>query len=110
MDFTTPEFKEELRSFFGKKIDLLLSDASINKSGIKFSDDVKQINLCYKILEIARGFLKPKGNMVIKVFQGSDFNNFLTAMKKEFQSIKSFKPKSSRRTSNEIYLIGYKKY
>jgi len=110
MDFTTPEFKEEMKTFFDKKIDLLLSDASIKKSGIKFSDDINQINLCYKILEIARAFLKPKGNMVIKVFQGSDFNNFLTAMKKEFQSIKSFKPRSSRRTSNEIYLIDYKKY
>jgi len=109
MDFTTPEFKEEVNSFFGKKIDLLLSDASIKKSGIKFSDDVNQINLCYKILELARTFLKPKGNIIIKAFQGSDFNKFFNEMKKDFRSLKSFKPKSSRRTSNEIYLIGYKK-
>jgi len=109
MDFTKPEFKEEVNSYFGKKVDLLLSDASIKKSGIKFSDDVNQINLCYEILEIARTFLKHKGNMVIKVFQGSDFNNFFNEMKSEFRMIKAFKPKSSRKTSNEIYLIGIKK-
>lgn len=110
MDFTNPEFNDEIFSFFGKKIDLLLSDASIKKSGIKFSDDVKQINLCYKILEIAQTILKPQGNMVIKVFQGSDYNNFFNEMKREFRMIKSFKPKSSRKTSNEIYLIGFKKH
>ena len=109
MDFTTPEFKEEINLFFSGKIDLLLSDASIKKSGIKFSDDVKQINLCYNVLEIAREFLKRKGNMVIKVFQGSDFNAFFNEMKKEFKIVKSFKPKSSRKNSNEIYLIGFKK-
>jgi len=109
MDFTKPEFKEEVNSYFGKKVDLLLSDASIKKSGIKFSDDVNQINLCYKILEIARTFLKPKGNMVIKVFQGQDFSKFFNEMKSEFRMIKAFKPKSSRKTSNEIYIIGIKK-
>jgi len=109
MDFTKPEFKEEVNSYFGKKVDLLLSDASIKKSGIKFSDDVNQINLCYKILEIARTCLKHKGNMVIKVFQGQDFSKFFNEMKGEFKMIKAFKPQSSRKTSNEIYIIGIKK-
>ena len=109
MDFTKPEFKEEIHSFFGKKVDLLLSDASIKKSGIKFSDDVNQINLCFKILEIERAFLKRKGNMVIKVFQGSDFNRFYNEMKSDFRIVKAFKPKSSRKTSNEMYVIGIKK-
>ena len=109
MDLTTPEFKEEIRSYFGKKIDLLLSDASIKKSGIKFSDDVNQINLCFKILEIGKEFLRQNGNMVIKIFQGTDYDKFHIKMKREFKFVLSYKPKSSRKTSNEIYLIGMKK-
>jgi len=109
MDATLPEFQNEIEKFFHDKLDLVLSDASINKTGNKFSDQIRQINLCHKILNIAKRNLKFKGYFVIKVFQGQDFNNFLKTMKKEFQYVKSYKPKSSRKGSNEIFLIGLKK-
>ncbi|MFX1398186.1 MAG: SAM-dependent methyltransferase [Promethearchaeota archaeon] len=109
MDVRDEGFPEKVLDFFGSKIDLVLSDASINKSGIKFQDDVNQIKLCYKILEICNKILRKKGVMVIKVFQGTDFNDFCITMKKQFRFIKSYKPKGSRKDSNEIYLIGMKK-
>ncbi|MFX0075445.1 MAG: SAM-dependent methyltransferase [Candidatus Hermodarchaeota archaeon] len=109
MDFTIPEFSIEVNKYFdGEKLDLLLSDASINKSGNKFSDQSKQTKLCFKILELTN-FLKFKGNFVVKIFQGSDFDDFYTTMKSKFMIVKSFKPKSSYKKSNEIYLIGLKK-
>ncbi len=44
MDFTTPEFQIEVEKYFeGEKLDLILSDASIKKSGNKFSDQAMQI-------------------------------------------------------------------
>jgi len=107
MDATLPEFQKELVSYFNDKLDLILSDASIQKSGNKFSDQLRQINLCHKILDIAKRNLKFKGYFVIKAFQGQDFNNFFKTMKKEFLFVKSYKPKSSPR-GNEIYLIGLK--
>lgn len=109
MDATLPEFQNEIEIFFHDKLDLVLSDVSINKTGNKFSDQIRQINLCYKILDIIKKNLKFKGNCVIKAFQGQDFNNFFKAMKNEFLVVKSYKPKSSRKGSNEIYLIGLKK-
>ncbi len=109
MDFTTPEFQIEVKKYFeGEKLDLILSDASIKKSGNKFSDQAMQIKLCYKILELTK-FLKFKGNFVIKVFQGVDFDDFYTKMKQNFSIVKSLKPKSSNKKSNEIYLIGLHK-
>jgi len=109
MDFTTPEFLIEVEKFFeGEKLDLILSDASINKSGNKFSDQSRQTKLCFKILKLTK-FLKFKGNFVIKIFQGADFDNFYTEMKQNFMVVKSLKPKSSNKKSNEIYLIGLKK-
>lgn len=108
-DFTKPKFIDELNAFFPEKLDLILSDASINKSGNKFSDQLRQINLCLKIIDLIKKNLKINGSLVIKVFQGTDFNNFFKKVKHEFKYIKSYKPKSSKKTSNEIYLIGLQK-
>jgi 23S rRNA (uridine2552-2'-O)-methyltransferase len=109
MDFTTPEFLLEVSKYFeGEKLDIILSDASINKSGNKFSDQARQTRLCFSILELTK-FLKFKGNFVIKIFQGADFDNFYSKMKRNFMVVKSLKPKSSNKKSNEIYLIGLKK-
>ncbi|MFX1258863.1 MAG: SAM-dependent methyltransferase [Promethearchaeota archaeon] len=108
MDITTLEVQDEINSFFQDKLDLILSDASIKKSGNKFTDQLNQIKLCYKILDLTK-FLKHKGVFVVKCFQGADFNNFFEMIKKKFHYVKSYKPKSSKKKSNEIYLIGFKK-
>ncbi len=109
MDATSQEFLEEVRKFFQEKVDLVISDASINKSGDKFSDQLRQINLCYKILDIAKDLLKPNGNFVLKIFQGADYNEFYRHLKNAFFSIKTLKPQTSNQKSNEIYLIGLSK-
>ncbi|MFX0011002.1 MAG: SAM-dependent methyltransferase [Candidatus Hermodarchaeota archaeon] len=109
MDFTTPEFFNEVDEFYeGEKLDLILSDASINKSGNKFNDQLRQTKLCFKILDLTK-CLKFKGNLVVKMFQGTDYNNFYSKMKGNFLTVKSLKPKSSSKKSNEIYLIGLQK-
>jgi 23S rRNA (uridine2552-2'-O)-methyltransferase len=67
-----------------------------------------QVKLCFKILELTK-FLKFKGNFVIKIFQGLDYEDFYKKMKQNFSIVKSLKPKSSNKKSNEIYLIGLRK-
>ncbi|MFX0080255.1 MAG: SAM-dependent methyltransferase [Candidatus Hodarchaeota archaeon] len=109
MDFTNPEFTEKVQSYFQTKIDLLLSDASIKKIGNKFSDHLNQVNLSYKVLDLSKVLLKHKGILVLKTFQGSDFNKLVTKTKADFKVLKTFKPRSSKKKSNEIYLIGLQK-
>ncbi|MFX0032182.1 MAG: SAM-dependent methyltransferase [Candidatus Hodarchaeota archaeon] len=110
MDITNEALRYKINEFFkGEKLDLILSDASINKSGNKFSDQARQTRLCYTILSLSNFFLKNKGNFVIKTFQGEDFEEFYKEVKNRFIFLKSFKPKSSNKKSNEIYLIGLKK-
>ena len=108
MNIAEPEFLPEVKSYFDGEVDLILSDASIQKSGNNFSDHVRQIKLCYQILEISK-LLKKNGNMVLKLFQGPDYQNFFQEMKKKFQIVKGFKPKASYKKSNETFLIGLKK-
>jgi 23S rRNA (uridine2552-2'-O)-methyltransferase len=109
MDITTPEFQKEVEQYFDDKLDLILSDASINKIGIKFTDNVNQIKLCFQILDIVKKNLKQKGAFVVKCFQGEDFDKFLRVMKRVFMEVQPYKPKSSRKSSNEVYLIGLNK-
>ena len=108
-DLTKLEFLEQISLYFKNKLDLILSDASIKKTGNKFTDHIKQLNLCYEILKISNKYLKVKGNMVIKAFQGSDIDKFEEKMNSRFRFLKSYKPKSSKKKSNEIFLIGLNK-
>ncbi len=108
-DITKPEIQTEINAFFQSKLDLVLSDASIKKTGNKFTDHLRQLTLCYKILELVRKNLKFKGNFVIKMFQGSDFNKFYKDVNPLFRIVKSYKPISSKKKSNEIFLVGLQK-
>lgn len=108
-DLTKLEIQEQIDFFFKKKLDLILSDASIKKTGNKFTDNIRQISLCNEILKLAEINLKYKGNLLIKAFQGSDFDNFTRKMKHMFRFLKSYKPKSSKKKSNEIFLVGLNK-
>lgn len=108
-DFTDPIFQNKIEYYFHDKIDLILSDASVNKSGNKFTDHLKQVNLCYDILDLAKVHLKYKGVLVMKTFQGSDFDLLIRKVKPEFRLLKTLKPGSSKKKSNEIYLIGLQK-
>ncbi len=109
MDLTKPEINNNLEAFFQTKIDLILSDASIIKSGNMFSDQLKQVKLCLKILELTKTHLKFKGSLVMKIFQGSDYHELFKKAKSNFRILKAFKPQSSKKKSNEIYLIGLQK-
>jgi 23S rRNA (uridine2552-2'-O)-methyltransferase len=109
MDLSIPEFQKEIENFFEDKLDLILSDASVNKTGNKFTDQLAQVRLCFKILDIVKRNLKNKGTLLLKAFQGQDFNEIFSLMKDQFLSVKIFKPQSSKKQSNEIYLIGFNK-
>lgn len=109
MDFTKPAFTKEIEDYFGEPLDLILSDASIKKSGHKFSDHIKQIRLCYNVLDLAEEYLSQKGSIVVKCFQGTDFKKFYDEVKRRFNYGKAFKPKASKKKSNEIYVAGLNK-
>ncbi len=108
-DITKQEFVNFIAEFFQSNLDLILSDASVNKSGNKFTDHIKQINLCYKIFDLSVNILKFKGNLVIKTFLGENSSEFIRKAKSVFRIVKSFKPQSSKKRSNEMYLICLRK-
>jgi 23S rRNA (uridine2552-2'-O)-methyltransferase len=93
----------------GKKFHVVLSDMAPDTTGNKHVDSARSYNLCETALLIARKTLVPGGSFVCKIFQGEDFDRFLALVKETFQSCKIYKPRSTRKASKEIYIIGLNK-
>jgi 23S rRNA (uridine2552-2'-O)-methyltransferase len=90
----------------GRAIDLVLSDMSPNITGIAVSDQARAMYLAELALEFAVAHLKPGGGFLVKVFQGSGFQEYLSEMRSRFVHVVTRKPEASRGRSNELYLLG----
>ena len=110
--FLLGDFREEAvvhaleQELAGRPIDLVLSDMSPNISGIALSDQARAMYLAELALEFASKQLKPGGGLLVKVFQGSGFQEFLREMRSRFAQVVTRKPEASRGRSNEMYLLG----
>ena len=89
----------------GRRIDLVLSDMSPNISGIGLADQARAMHLAELALEFAVKHLNPGGSLLVKVFQGSGFQQFLTSIRKHFERVVTRKPDASRSRSAELYLL-----
>jgi 23S rRNA (uridine2552-2'-O)-methyltransferase len=90
-------------------VDLVISDMAPNISGIKSADQAGIIYLNELALHFAVDWLKPKGNFLVKSFIGAEFDNYVCEVKKYFKAVYTFKPKSSRNRSSEIFVYGKSK-
>jgi 23S rRNA (uridine2552-2'-O)-methyltransferase len=110
--FVQGDFREQevldalLLALGGRKADLVISDLAPNISGIGVSDQARSMYLCELALEFAQQCLAPGGSLLVKVFQGAGFTEFLAAMRKAFAKVGSRKPEASRGRSSEMYLLG----
>jgi len=91
------------------QIDVLLSDMAHNTTGIRSVDQARSFELCQQILKISDEFLKPKGNVVMKVFEGPDAEKISKEISKKFEVHNRFKPEAVRKGSYETYFVGLNK-
>lgn len=67
--------------------DVLLSDMAPNTTGIKSVDQARSLALIEKIFEILPIFLKPNGNMVLKVFDSHEAQVYLKEQRRTLKSL-----------------------
>ena len=112
VDFLQGDFREDsvlhdLESrLAGRRVGVVLSDMAPNMSGVSVMDQARVMYLAELGLEFSREHLKPDGVFLVKVFQGSDYEAFVKAMKSVFQTVVVRKPKASRDRSAELYMLG----
>ncbi len=106
-NITDSETVEKIQNV-ARKVDVVISDAAPNLSGIWSVDHARSIELSISALNIAKEILKPGGGFIVKVFQGDMFDEFLKMVRENFSFVKAFNPEASRKQSAEIYIIGKK--
>lgn len=105
-DITQEDTFDQIKRTAPGMFNVLLSDLSPNVSGVWEVDHARQIELARCALRIARKILKPSGNMLVKVFQGSELRDFQLEMKSLFHVLRIVKPPASRPESAELYFLG----
>ena len=88
------------------QFDVVLSDMAPNTTGIQSVDQIRSLNLVEMVFSLLPRFLKPGGNLVIKVFESNDAQVFLKTQKKHFEELHNLRPKSVRSVSKEYFVIG----
>ncbi len=105
-DFRENEILEKLyRTLDGAPIDLVMSDMAPNISGNKAMDQPRSIYLAELALDTAQTVLNKGGTFLIKMFQGSGFDEYKKEVAKSFSTVLIRKPKASRPRSKEVYIL-----
>ena len=105
-DFRDAAVLEALEAAVGAaRVDLVLSDMAPNISGVDAADQAGTVHLAELALDFARTRLKPGGALVVKLFQGEGFDEFLKQLRQAFGKVALRKPKASRPRSRETYLV-----
>ena len=87
------------------KFDLVLSDVAPNTTGHQSTDHLKISQLIYEIIDRLEIILKNKGSFIFKIWKGEEEKEIIKKLKKIFDNVEYFKPKSSRQESSEIFII-----
>ena len=106
-DFREQEvFDELLKVLDGRVVDVVISDMAPNTSGTTAVDQPRMIYLCELALDFSKRVLGPKGQFLVKVFQGEGFDEYRKSFVDTFDVLKTVKPAASRPRSKEVYLLG----
>ena len=106
LDITSDFTVKLLAERFPEKVDAVISDVSPNVSGAWDLDHSRQMHLARRSFEIAQSTLRSGGNFLVKVFQGGELETFLSEVKKRFRKIRVIRPRATRKSSSEIYILG----
>lgn len=105
-DITKKETVDEiLTQFQGNKANLVIDDGAPDVTGFHDIDQYLQSQLMVAALNICNETLKEGGHFVAKIFKGTDIKFLYSQFKLFFRSVYVIKPKSSRASSVENFLV-----
>ena len=107
-DITQESTVELVKNALEGDADVVISDAAPNLTGAWDMDHAVSIDLARSALKMAKALLRPRGNFLVKVFQGDMFVDFLNEVRKEFASVQAHSPLASRKESAETYIVAKK--
>jgi tRNA (cytidine32/guanosine34-2'-O)-methyltransferase len=106
-DITSMAKVREILSHFGdgRRADLIVSDGAPDVTGLHDMDEFMQAQLILAGLTVATHVLKQGGAYVAKIFRGKDIGLLYAQLKLFFKEVTCAKPKSSRNSSIEAFVV-----
>jgi 23S rRNA (uridine2552-2'-O)-methyltransferase len=89
----------------GRKADVVLSDMAPNFTGIAVSDQARTLDLAELARDFALSHLRREGALLVKIFQGAGYDEYLKSLRRAFVKVVVRKPDASRDESAEQYLL-----
>ena len=105
LDFLSNDTPDKLRAMLGGGADLVMSDMAANTTGHRKTDQLRIVGLVETAAAFACEVLKPGGTFLSKVLQSGADASLLSALKRDFTTIRHVKPAASRQDSSERYLL-----
>jgi 23S rRNA (uridine2552-2'-O)-methyltransferase len=103
------EVESEIRTFLrdsGREFfQAIISDAMSKTTGHHDLDHSASFMIGERVMQLCQVFLAENGNALLKQFQGDMTQAFKKKWESYFDSSKIVKPKASRDTSSEIYIL-----
>jgi tRNA (cytidine32/guanosine34-2'-O)-methyltransferase len=110
-DITRKETSDQiLKLFGGNKADIVVCDGAPDVTGFHELDQYLQAQLVLAALNITTQLIRKGGSFVAKIFRGKEINFLYAQCKVFFTDVYCAKPKSSRNSSYEAFIVcrGYK--
>jgi 23S rRNA (uridine2552-2'-O)-methyltransferase len=89
----------------GAQVDLVLSDMAPNMSGNRVTDQAQAMYLADLALDAAQRWLKPGGDLAVKLFHGEGIDAWMVQLRSHFARSRLIKPEASRPESREVYAV-----
>ncbi len=104
-----PEVESDIRAFLmnsGRQFfQAIISDAMSKTTGHHDIDHSASCMIGERVMQLSQVFLAENGNALLKQFQGDMTQGFKRKWERYFDSSKIVKPKASRDSSSEIYIL-----
>lgn len=110
-DITHPKTLQKILEIFGgEPADFVCSDGAPDVTGLHDLDEYIQAQLILSALQLTTCILKEGGTFVAKIFRGRDIDLLYSQLSYLFEKVICAKPRSSRGTSLEAFVVclGYK--
>jgi len=105
-DITELKTAQEIISHFhGMKANLVICDGAPDVTGLHSFDEYLQSQLVYAAFNITSMILEKGGKFVSKIFRAKEVSLLYAQMKLFFKDVHCLKPKSSRQSSCEAFIV-----
>ena len=104
-DFLQEKTQSQMQALLTGKCKLVISDMAPDLTGSDITDQARMHELVTAILMFCGQCMDAEGTLLLKLFNGRDYQLMVSDIRKHFTKTKVIKPSASRSSSKEVYFL-----